>query len=254
MLVPPMPGIAFTTRLGGVSTAPFDSLNLSASVGDEVAAVAANRRRVSEALGISTAWQTVRQVHGSGVFVATGPDVPPAAPQADAVVVRTPGTPAAVLVADCVPVAVSGPGVAVAIHAGWRGLCGGVIEAALGHARGAGAAGQPGGEDLCAWIGPCIGPCCFEVGPEVPARFAEGHPGAPRVCERVRGSLHFDLRAAAAHVLETAGVRLGGDPEVGCTACDPRFYSHRRDAGGGATTGRQALITWIPGAEGAGCP
>lgn len=246
VLTPATAGIAFTTRLGGESGRPFDSLNLSGSVGDEPTAVAANRERVSEALGISPAWQMARQVHGSGVFLAPGGEAPCPCPEADAVVVRTPDTPAVVLVADCVPVALTGPGVAVAVHAGWRGLCGGVIEAALRHAGGG--AGAACGRDLCAWIGPCIGPCCFEVGPEVPARFAASHPGAPEVCERVRGSLYFDLRAAVAHVLGSAGVRLGGSPPVACTACDPRFFSHRRDGRGGAATGRQALITWVPGA------
>jgi YfiH family protein len=154
-------------------------------------------------------------------------------PEADAIVVRAPHRPAAVLVADCVPIALSGPGVAAAVHAGWRGLCAGVIEAAVataGAARG-----------FSAWIGPCIGPCCYEVGAEVPEQFARGHRSAPDCCERVGGALHFDLRRAAAAVLEACGVAVAGDLDVPCTCCDPRFFSHRRDG----TLDRQALLTWV---------
>jgi polyphenol oxidase len=221
VLVPPAPGIVFTTRLAG---------NLSLSTGDPGRA-AANRTAVSEALGIPEEWVTARQVHGRSVVCA---DVAGAQPQeADAVVVREPRRPAAVLVADCMPIALSGPGVAVAVHVGWRGLCAGVIEAAVATAR-----PSPG---LSAWIGPSIGPCCFEVGAEVREQFAGGHPSAPDCCERVDGTLRFDLRRAAAAVLGTCGVEVAGALDVPCTCCDPRFFSHRRDA----TLERQALITWV---------
>jgi YfiH family protein len=144
----------------------------------------------------------------------------------------------AVLVADCVPIALAGAGVAAAIHAGWRGICAGVIEAAVETADPGGSAGG-----LSAWIGPCIGPCCFEVGPEVPEQFAAGHPWAPDCSVRVAGSLHFDLRMASAAVLEDRGVAVAGGLDVPCTRCDPRFFSHRRDG----TPHRQALVTWVGG-------
>jgi YfiH family protein len=227
VLVPPAPGIAFTTRLAG---------NLSLSAGDPAAA-AANRTAVSEALGIPDEWATARQVHGRGVFCAGVAGVQPA--EADAIVVREPDRPAAVLVGDCVPIALSGPGVAAAVHAGWRGLCAGVIEAAV-----ATAAASPGrSPGLAAWIGPCIGPCCFEVGAEVPEQFAAGHPSAPGCCERVDRTLRFDLRRAAAAVLGACGVEVAGDLDVPCTCCDPRFFSHRGDG----TLERQALVTWVEG-------
>jgi len=146
-------------------------------------------------------------------------------------VVREKGRPVAVLVADCVPIALTGPGLAGAVHAGWRGLCRGVIEAAA-------VAAGPG---ACAWIGPCIGPCCFEVGPEVPAEFAAGHPDVPDCSEVVDGTLRFDLRRAAAFALRAAGVGVAEAMGIPCTSCDPRFFSYRRD---GPTTGRQALVTW----------
>jgi YfiH family protein len=221
VLVPPAPGIAFTTGLAG---------NLSLSTGDPARA-AANRVAVSEALGIPEEWVTARQAHGRGVFCAGLPGLQP--PEADAIVVREPDRPAAVMVADCVPIALSGPGVAVAVHAGWRGLCAGVIEAAVATAGAA--------SGLSGWIGPCIGPCCFEVGAEVPERFAGGHPSAPDCCERVDGTLRFDLRRAAAAVLGACGVDVAGTLDVPCTCCDPRFFSHRRDA----TLERQALVTWV---------
>jgi YfiH family protein len=225
VLVSPERGIGFTTRSAG---------NLSLSTGDPGSA-AANRTAVSEALGIPGEWATVRQVHGCAVVCA---EVAGARlPEADAVVVREPDRPAAVLVADCVPIALSGPGVAAAVHAGWRGLCAGVIEAAV-----ATAAPSSG---LSAWIGPCIGPCCFEVGAEVPEQFAVTHPNAPDCCEQVGGTLHFDLRRAAAAVLESCGVEVAGALDVPCTCCDPRFFSHRRDG----TLDRQALVTWVEGAR-----
>ena len=225
VLVPPVPGIAFTTRLAG---------NLSLSTGDPRSA-AANRTAVSEALGIPMEWATARQVHGRGVVCAGVAGSRPR--EADAVVVREPHRPAAVLAADCVPIALSGPGVAAAVHAGWRGLCAGVIEAAV-----ATAGLSPG---LSAWIGPCIGPCCFEVGPEVPEQFAATHPNAPDCCvpEAEGGRGGFDLRRAAAAVLEACGVEVAGALDVPCTCCDPRFFSHRRDG----TLERQALITWVLG-------
>jgi YfiH family protein len=220
VLTPPAPRIAFTTRLAG-------DLRL-----------APNRTAVSEALGIPADWATARQVHGRGVFCAgTAGDL---MPEADAVVVRQPDRPAAVLVADCVPIALSGPGVAAAVHAGWRGLCAGVIEAAVAAA----APGHASSGGLSAWIGPCIGPCCFEVGPEVPEQFALTHPDAPD-CRELVGDrkLTFDLRRAAAAVLEAYGVKVAGGVDAPCTCCDPGFFSYRRDG----TRKRQALITWVEG-------
>lgn len=230
VLVSPAPGIAFTTGLAG---------DLSLSGGDPAAAEA-NRASVSDILGIPRDWATARQVHGRRVVCAGTPGVQ--VPEADAVVVRQPDRPAAVLAADCVPIALWGPGVAAAVHAGWRGLCAGVIEAAV-------AAADPGDTSaggLSASIGPCIGPCCFEVGPEVPEQFALTHPDAPDCIVRAGGGrLTFNLRRAAAAVLEACGVQVAGDLDPPCTCCDPRFFSHRRDG----TRKRQALVTWVEGAR-----
>ena len=229
VLISPAPGIAFTTGLAG---------DLSLSGGDPAGAEA-NRASVSDMLGIPREWATARQVHGRSVVCAGTPGIQ--VPEADAVVVRQPVRPAAVLVADCVPIALSGPGVAAAVHAGWRGLCAGVIEAAVAAAEPCHA--SPGG--LSAWIGPCIGPCCFEVGPEVPEQFALTHPDIPDCREHVGATLHFNLRRAAAAVLEASGVEVAGGLDVPCTCCDRRFFSHRRDG----TPKRQALITWVEGSR-----
>ena len=243
-LVAPVTGatVVFTTRRGGVSRAPFDSLNLSSATGDEPADVDCNRRAVSAALGIPAGWATARQVHGCAVAVTGAGGVAPA--EADAIVTTEPGTPVAILTADCVPIALAGAGVVAAVHAGWRGLCRGVVAAGAERARAAG-----GGSALEGWIGPCIGPCCYEVGPEVPEAFAARYPQAPDCRVMVGGSLHFDLRAASATALAGAGVRLTGPVDVPCTACDRRFFSHRRDAAQSGTTGRQALIAWLDGRE-----
>lgn len=245
VLAPPVPGIVFTTAACG-NLAIRGALGGALSRGDAVEAMD-NRRRLSEALGIPPRWATARQVHGCSVFrddlatvSATVGAAAPAVPEADAVVIREPGRPAAVLVADCLPIALRrapgglrGAG-AIAVHAGWRGLCAGVIEAAVAAAR------EPGPTELSAWIGPSIGPCCFEVGPEVVDAFAAGRPTAPRCAERVGGSWYFDLRMAAAWVLAEAGVEVAGGLDVPCTRCDDRFFSHRRNA----TPRRQALVTW----------
>lgn len=244
-------GVVFTTRAGGSSPPPFDSLNLSASTGDRATNVGRNRESVSHALGIAPAWAMARQVHGSRVLVAASPTGDPASgrpvperpvPEADAIVTGQPGTPVAVLVADCVPIALVGAGVVAAVHAGWRGLTQGVIAAGADGAR---AAGGEGATALEGWIGPCIGPCCYEVGVEVPQAFAARYPEAPDCTVSVGTSLRFDLRAAAAAALESAGVRVAGSLDVPCTSCDPRFFSHRRDAARHGTTGRQGLIAWL---------
>jgi copper oxidase (laccase) domain-containing protein len=135
--------------------------------------------------------------------------------------------PVAVLVADCIPVAIVGSSRSAVAHAGWRGLVSGVLEEALKILD---------DEAPRAWIGPGIGPCHFEVGPELPGRFAESYPDAPSFSV---GGTHFDLPAATRWVLRSNGVEVSDDP-VPCTYCDPSFYSYRRDG----VTGRQAVVAW----------
>ncbi|HEY8584859.1 MAG TPA: polyphenol oxidase family protein [Capillimicrobium sp.] len=218
----------FSTRRGGLSEGPFASLNLGRTTddpaGDDPAAIAANRARLAAAsAGEGSALRIAPQVHATAIAT----DDEPLA-EADGQVTWTPGVAATVLVADCLPVAIVGPGGVAMLHAGWRGLAGGILR--LGAERLA--ARRPG--PLQAAVGPGIGVCCFEVGDEVRDAFAE-HAGARR-------GRHLDLAAIARRQLLDAGV--AGVEVCGlCTACEPAlFFSHRRDGG---TTGRQAGVAWL---------
>jgi hypothetical protein len=201
----------FTTRRGGRSEGAFASLNLGLWTDDDSENVIANRELVRERAGAARLAQG-RQVHGTRVVVdAEGIE------EADGQATTALGVAAIVLTADCLPVALAGPGVVGMVHAGWRGLANGVLEAGVA-ATGA----------LAAAIGPGIGPCCYEVGDDVRAVFATN--------ERT-----LDLKAIARERLRAAGVTEVHDCGL-CTACDAeRFFSHRRDRG---VTGRQAGLAW----------
>ncbi|MBK9517572.1 MAG: peptidoglycan editing factor PgeF [Anaeromyxobacter sp.] len=227
----------FTTRAGGASPPPWDALNLGDLVGDDPAAVAENWRRLEAATGL--AFARVRQVHGVAVARAEAPSAP--CQEADAVVSVRPGLAACVAVADCVPLLLAAPhGAAVAaVHAGWRGSL--ERAAAAGVRALAGAAGVPAGR-LRAVVGPSIGPCCYEVSPELAARFEAAF--GPAVVVRAGGAApRLDLWAANLSALREAGVV---EVEVlgRCTACERQaFFSHRRDAG---RTGRMVAFAAPP--------
>jgi len=222
----------FSTRTGGVSAPPFDSLNLGILTDDDRSAVIENRGRLASALGIDgTRVAMARQVHGPElVFHEDGP-VPPhfldpgdSPAEADGHLTRTPGLPLLVLVADCLPVAMKGPGGLAMLHCGWRGLAAGIVGAA---------AERIGATDAA--IGPGIGPCCFEVGDEVFDAFSDLGPG-------LRQGRNLDLWEVARRQLDRAGAERVVTAAV-CTFCDEaNFFSHRRDGG---VTGRQAGIAWI---------
>jgi len=220
----------FTTRDGGVSDPPYDSLNLGGLVGDDPARVAENWRRLERASGL--AFARVQQVHGARVVRAVLPGAP--REEADAVISATEGVAACVSVADCVPILLADPatGAVAAVHAGWRGTlarAAGAAVAALARDGGAAAA------DLVAAVGPSIGPCCYVVSEDLLARF-ERELGSAAVAAPER--LKLDLWRANARVLVEAGVREDRIEIVGrCTSCERAlFFSHRRDAG---KTGRQ---------------
>jgi YfiH family protein len=225
----------FTTRGGGGSREPYQTLNLGGAVGDDAAAVERNWAALRAATGL--AFARVRQVHGDRVIVVRDAPPPGAEPaeEADAVLSTTPGVAACVAVADCVPVLIGDPrsGAVAAVHAGWRGtLAHAAARAVEALARTVGA--QPG--DLLAAIGPAIGPCCYEVSQEVAQAFKDdlGH----RVADPRSGSSRVDLWLANELVLRRAGVSRERIEVLGrCTACEPdAFFSHRRDRG---RTGRQ---------------
>ncbi len=229
---------AVSTRQGGVSAAPYASLNLGTHVGDAPEAVAENRVRLLQALGQAPA-QWLNQVHGTVVVEAEADPARRAAwvPDADAVTTAQAGLPCVVMTADCLPVFFcdrAATRVAVA-HAGWRGLCDGVLEATL-------ARFSDPAQVLC-WLGPAIGPQAFEVGAEVRAAFMAQDAGA-EACFRpapAAGKFLADIYALARLRLQAAGVSAvyGGDF---CTVSDSaRFFSYRRDG----RTGRMASVIWL---------
>jgi YfiH family protein len=231
-------GALMTTRAGGVSAAPFDSLNLGRSAGDDRAAADENRRRFEAALGVPTIY--LSQVHGSNV-VRLGA-ASRGSSEADAAITTEPGIACTVMVADCLPVLFAAPdgrGVGAA-HAGWRGLAAGVLEGSV-QALAEAARCTPG--DLAAWLGPCIGPRQFEVGADVLDAF--GPAAAARFTPRPRadGPMRWtaDLPQLARDRLRAAGVtRVAGGSW--CTVEDAsRFFSFRRDG----VTGRMAAAVWI---------
>lgn len=221
----------FSTRRGGGSRVPFDSLNLGTAVGDDAAAVETNWRLLREVTGLQFA--RVRQVHGDRVVIARAPVH--AVEEGDAVISVAPGVAACVSVADCVPILLGDPrsGAVAAVHAGWRGtLARTVARAVDALAREAGA--HP--SDLLAAVGPSIGPCCYEVSPELAACFRDAL--GPRVAEGGAAGRHVDLWLANELLLRQAGVCRERIEVLGrCTACEgDTFFSHRRDQG---RTGRQ---------------
>lgn len=232
-----LPGghVLFTTRRGGVSHPPYDSLNLGPWTEDDAAAVDANRAAVTRLVGRPIA--SARQVHGTAVVSidarpgrAADPRQDP--PDADALVTDRPDVAVAVLAADCLPILVLGHGAVAAAHAGWRGLAAGVVDVAVESVRDAQVADHA---PMVAVIGPGAGGCCYEVGDEVREAFAE-HGDA------VRDGRRIDLKAIAAERLRDAGVATVHDVGL-CTLCAPAgmLFSHRRDGG---TTGRQMGIAW----------
>lgn len=229
---PPSVHACTTTRRGGVSEPPFDSLNLGGNTEDSPAAVADNRRRLRQSLALPAEPGWLQQVHGADVVRA---EAGPA--RADAVWTAQPGAVCAVLTADCLPVLLADDqGRAVgAAHAGWRGLAGGVVEATV-----AAMALPPQG--LLAWLGPAIGPAVFEVGEEVRQAFLDQDAGA-QVCFRPspQGRWLADLYELARRRLRRLGVeRIYGGGF--CTYQDAeRFYSYRRDG----RTGRMASLIWL---------
>jgi YfiH family protein len=225
---------AFSTRLGGVSEPPFDSLNLGLLTDDAEDAVAENRVRLASALGFEPE-QVVfaRQVHGTELiehpfacsFSADSNEKEQAnVPEADGHVLRQPGIAALVFVADCLPVALAGPRGVAMVHAGWRGLAGGILGA-----------GAEAVEATRAAIGPGIGPCCYEVGEEVLGAFSA-------LGEGIAAGRMLDLPEVARRLLAEAGVEAVESAGL-CTSCEADlFFSHRRDEG---RTGRQAGLAWI---------
>lgn len=273
----PRVNVRFTTRVGGVSAAPFDHLNLGTHVGDRLDHVLENRRRVSEGLPSHPRW--LEQVHGTRVWtdedeavhsvqsalstqsaqsaqsaqstqsnhlsqsaqsVGSAHDVP--VPRADAATTSIEGRVLAVMVADCLPVLIANEaGTAIGVaHAGWRGLADGVLERTLQTLQ----ASHPQEHDWRAWIGPAIGPATFEVGQDVRDVFLAQDVGAAACFtarEGLAGKWLADLPALAARRLARAGL-MAVQQSGRCTYTESDlFFSYRRDG----ACGRMALLAWI---------
>jgi polyphenol oxidase len=228
-----LPGasVAFSTREGGVSSGPYQSLNLGILTDDDRQNVAQNRTRLAHELAVdpervAMGWQ----VHGheilgwseppdNGGFAHIGADLP----KVDGHTTSLAGVPLLVLVADCLPLALVSPERVTMLHCGWRGLAAGIIERAL----------EQFPEPPHAVLGPAIGPCCYEVGEEVLKEFED----LPGVADGRMLSLHL---VAESKLLAGGVTRYDSFPY--CTSCQPeRFFSHRRDDG---VTGRQAGLVW----------
>ncbi len=223
--------VLFTTRRGGVSTGPYESLNLGRFTDDAPDAVQHNRDEIQSRLGIRFAYG--RQVHGRTVTVHRESPPPDGhvAPDADGQATTLPGVAPMVLTADCVPIALAGDGAVAMLHAGWRGLAANIVAEGVRTVRELGAAGP-----LSAAIGPGAGPCCYEVSDDVRDAFAAYGP-------EVHRGRNLDLKGVARAQLRAAGVDGVTDVER-CTICSDSslFFSHRRDQG---VTGRQAGIVWL---------
>ncbi|WP_287880661.1 peptidoglycan editing factor PgeF [Aquitalea sp.] len=222
-----------TTRQGGRSLQPFNSFNLGTHVGDDPEAVAANRELLRSQLPNEPAW--LNQVHGTHVVNAT--EVGDSLLDADASYSVTAGTVCVVMTADCLPVLLCNDtgSVVAAAHAGWRGLCDGVLEASV-----AATGVEP--SSLMAWLGPAIGPDAFEVGAEVRAAFMAADPAADQAFDAIGEDKYLaDIYMLARQRLAALGIErvYGGDF---CTVIDrERFFSYRRDK----ITGRMASLIWL---------
>lgn len=235
---------AFSLRSGGVSHPPYASLNVGVHVGDDPLSVAHNRRQLAEQLALPSEPLWLDQVHGTAVVTASHRDrvalgAHRERPVGDAAVTSEAGVVLAIQVADCLPVLfASRDGRQLgAAHAGWRGLAAGVLEATV-HAMTASQGLRVG--ELCAWLGPCIGPAHFEVGAEVREAFLAAADDPQAFRPNPRGRWQCDLPALARARLQRLGLTdiAGGE---WCTAADPiRFFSHRRDQ----RTGRMVALLW----------
>lgn len=233
--------ILFSDRTGGVSAPPFDTANAGYSRGDDPAHVDENRALIGAGLAGRAAdperWTCLRQVHGAAVFCgdAAPPGAPPGRPggelpEGDAMVSTDPDAVLAILTADCGPVALVAPEAVAAVHAGWRGIAAGVLEAAVAEVR------QRSAGPVRAVIGPCIHPECYEFSPSDLEPIAR-RLGSDVVGATAAGRPALDVPRSIRLALAGAGVTDIVDVDV-CTACSPDHFSHRRDG----LTGLQTML------------
>ena len=243
---------ALSTRFGGVSKPPYDSMNLALHVGDDEADVVENRRRFLDRLGLDFGKLTTpEQVHGDNIMRIGMNDAgrgrlsyADSIPATDALMTDVPGVPLMLCFADCTPVLLFDPvhRAAAIAHGGWKGTVRSIAAktvCAMAEAFGT----RP--EDCLAGIGPAIGPCCYEVGDEVAGEFRKSFPQfADEIVSEQNGSIHLDLWKANRLQLEEVGLLPEHIDTAGvCTACHPRtFFSYRAE---GPATGRIAAVMAI---------
>ncbi len=231
----------FPTRKGGVSAAPYDSLNSSSSVGDDEAAVGENLSRLAHAAGVSPdRLRFVKQVHGARVVEAS---LATSETEADALWTEQLGVAVGVRTADCLPVLIEDPrGRVAAVHAGWRGVLAEIVARTIEQLVERGARI----DELKVAIGPCIQRCCFEVDGDLPARFGAAFGSGVVVSQAAGARPHLDLPFAVKQTLARLGVPEGHMVALPqCTRCDERFFSHRRENG---ITGRHLSFISCTGA------
>jgi len=240
-----------TDRHGGVSSPPWDSMNLGEHVGDERAHVQINRQRLQTAVGAPVVF--LQQVHGQQVVKLEACSTH--GTEADACIATGPGVACTIMVADCLPVLMCdtrGQWVAAA-HAGWRGLAGGAKDqhgGVLESLRGSSPVSQTRPEDILVWLGPCIGPQAFEVGPDVLAAFCDHDGAAQELFQPLRpGKWLADLAGLARRRLRQLGIeRVYGNnshPNWCTVTHSVRFFSHRRDNPTLGQSGRMAACIWL---------
>lgn len=227
--------VSFTDRHGGVSSPPYDTLNLADHVGDAARDVATNRQALVDLVGRSPglgAYTWLHQLHGAAVVEVGRQPLQPA-PGADAAITAHPERPLVVLTADCAPVALAADDAVGVVHAGWRGLEAGIIAAAVDALSGIGSG------PIRAVLGPCIRSDHYEFGEAALDRLVDRFGAAVRSTTS-RGTPAFDLPQAVRIALAERGVEVLDDVAL-CTACSPDHFSHRREG----VTGRQALVVWM---------
>jgi YfiH family protein len=229
---------AVTTRAGGVSKGGWAGCNIAQHVADDPDDVRRNRTQVAAQLNLPGEPRWLDQVHGT---ISVCADAVAAPVPADAVWTATPGVVCAIMTADCLPVLLcdrNGTRVA-AVHAGWRGLCAGVLDACLAGFVAAGIATQ----DVLVWLGPAIGPAAYEIDNHVRDAFLERSPELAQSFVATRpGHWSLDMYAAARHLLAATGVVSISGGEL-CTFTDERFFSYRREP----ECGRFASLIWLDG-------
>ena len=222
-----------TTRHGGVSAAPYDTLNLGMHVGDNPQAVARNRQLLEPLVPSEPVW--LEQVHGT---VVANADAASCRVQADACIARHRGAVCVVMTADCLPILLCDEAgtVVAAVHAGWKGLAAGVIEATVN-------AMEVAPHRLIAWLGPAIGQEAFEVGAEVRAAFIAHQARAAEafVAHGGQGKYHADLYLLARQRLEALGIRKASGGNYCTYRQKDKFFSYRRDG----VTGRMGTFIWL---------